>query len=471
MAYKNQYDQYVKEMLDGMDAYSVSITGRDEHPNLEKASEASIQNFTDWADPWNPLFNDEEYAKTTKYGGIIATPMYQDAITTKIYFPHLPAEGGFMYHNFVGEDWWNLHEVHYDDTFTVTHSPTPWEDITVDGEDTFSEFLFHFNVADAFNQNGQVIASVDSMMDVSILKERLNAVADSLPYEDHYYTDEEWDYINRIIDGEVIRGATPRYWEDVQPMEEIPPCTIGPTTRWDMVAFCAARQELLFHPMRVWRHSTNMMLMKDEFNVSHMDVEWHNSDKQAAIMGDPRSFNYGASGRTQMARLVTNWMGDDGELRAFKWRHLKRTYTGECLIVQGRVVGKRITDDGEYVVDLDVWMDNPVRGNVSESALATVVLPVKDPSDPDLASQCFDVSKKITLPLGTKVRIKDRTDLFPTGYPLANAEGEVCHVYPWQRTSANSYGNYICVDIKKCDTVLGTGTKLFVKEENVEVME
>ncbi len=470
MAYKNQYNEYVKQMLDGMDDYSKGIVGLDEHPHTAKASEASIRNFTDWADPWNPIFNDDEYAKNARYGGIIATPMYQDAITTAVYFPQLPAEGGFMYHNFAGEDWWNLHEVHFDDTFTVMHYAADWEDITIDGEDTVNEFLFHFNVADAINQDGKVVASVDSMMDVAVIGERLNAVAASLPYEDHYYTDKEWDYINRIIDEEEIRGANPRYWEDVQTMEDVPPCTIGPTTRWDMVAFCAARQELAFHPMRVWRQNPNMMLMRDEFNVTHMDVEWHICNKQAAIMGDPRSFNYGGSGRTQMARLVTNWMGDDGELRGFKWRHLKRTYMGECLIVKGRVVAKRITEDGEYVVDLDVWMDNPVRGNISESALATVVLPVRDPDNPDLNSLCFDVSKERTLPLGTKVRIKDRTDLFPTGYPLANAEGEICIVYPWQRTAANSYGNYICVDIQKCGTVLGTGTKLFVKEENVDVI-
>ncbi len=471
MAYKNQYNEYVQKMVDGMTAYSESSSGLDEHPHTPVAAEVSIRNYTDWADPWNPIFNDEEYAKKTKYGGVIATPMYQDAITTGLYFPQLQPEGGFMYHNFVGEDWWNLHEVHFGDRFTVMHHPLEWVDITIDGEDTLQEFTWEFNKADGINQDGKIVASVCSIMDVAVLPEMRNAVADALGYTDHYYTDEEWDYINNIIANEEIRGAVPRYWEDVQPMEELVPCTIGPTTRWDMVAFCAARQELSFHPMRVWRSATNMMLIKDKYNVTHMDVEWHNSNEQAKIMGDPRSFNYGGSARTQMARVVTNWMGDDGEIREFKWRHLKRTYVGECLIQRGRVIGKRITDDGEYVVDLDLWLDNPVRGNVSESALATVVLPVKNPDDPDLASMCFDVSKKRTLPLGTKVRIKDRDDLFPTGYPLANAEGVICHTFPWERTPFNSYGNYVCVNIQKCDTKLCTGNELFVKEENLEVIE
>lgn len=470
MAYKGQYNEHVKKMLDGMDAYSRNTTGLDEHPHTPVASEASIRSFTSWADPWNPLFNDADYAAKTKYGGIIATPMYQDAITTGLYFPQLPAEGGFMYHNFAGEDWDNLHAVHFDDRFTVEHKPLVWEDITVDGEDTVQEFLFPFNVADGINQDGKIAASVTSVMDVAILPGRLDNVADSLPYENHYYTDEEWDFLNGIMKNEVIRGAEKRYWEDVQLGDELQPTTIGPTTRWDMVAFTGARQELPFHPMRVFRENTNMMLLKDKYNVPHLDVEWHTSNEQARILGDPRAFNYGGSSRTQLARLITNWMGDDGEIRAFKWRHLKRTYMGECLIAKGRVVGKRIVN-GEYVVDLDVWLDNPVRGNVSESGFATVVLPVRNPGAPDLESMVISNEPKRTLKLGDKVRIKDRSDLFPTGYPLANAEAVVSEAYPWERSSFNSYGDYICVDIKKCDTVLCTGTKLFIKEENLERMD
>lgn len=42
-------------------------------------------------DPWNPLFNDEEYAKKTKYGSLIAIPCWKEPGAM---FPMLPMNYG-----------------------------------------------------------------------------------------------------------------------------------------------------------------------------------------------------------------------------------------------------------------------------------------------------------------------------------------------------------------------------------------
>ena len=69
--------------------------------------------------------------------------------------------------------------------------------------------------------------------------------------------------------------------------------------------------------------------------------------------------------------------------------------------------------------------------------------------------------------LGDRVRIKDRNDCFPTGYPLANAEGEVIYLYPWREVFSD-FKEYISVRIDKADVALTMGNVLMFRAENLE---
>jgi acyl dehydratase len=92
----------------------------------------------------------------------------------------------------------------------------------------------------------------------------------------------------------------------------------------------------------------------------------------ALFNGEPHAFHFGAFARQVMVRLATNWMGDDGFLREYKWRHLKRTAIGDTLIGKGKVINKYIKN-GEHLVDLEIYLEN-LRGNITEAALATISL-------------------------------------------------------------------------------------------------
>jgi len=69
--------------------------------------------------------------------------------------------------------------------------------------------------------------------------------------------------------------------------------------------------------------------------------------------------------------------------------------------------------------------------------------------------------------LGDKVRIKDRQDGFPTGYPLANAEGQVICLYPWREVFAD-FEQYVSVRIDKASGPLTMGNVLMFRAENLE---
>ena len=74
-----------------------------------------------------------------------------------------------------------------------------------------------------------------------------------------------------------------------------------------------------------------------------------------------------------LGRLITNWMGDDGFLRRFNYMKLANTPLGDTVIGRGKVIKKYVDANGDYLVDLDVWMET-IRGYVSNAVAVTVSL-------------------------------------------------------------------------------------------------
>ena len=105
-------------------------------------------------------------------------------------------------------------------------------------------------------------------------------------------------------------------------------------------------------------------------------LERHFLDSAALLEGKPRGFLFAVMSRGVLARLITSWMGDDAFMKKFHWRHIALTPIGDALIAKGKAVNKRV-ENGEYLVDLEVWLDN-MRGNIPEVAVATVSLLSKD---------------------------------------------------------------------------------------------
>ena len=160
--------------------------------------------------------------------------------------------------------------------------------------------------------------------------------------------------------------------------------SVGPTTVWDMITFFAGIQELPLFPSREMRKRAPELFffIDPATGVSHADVEWHFIDGNARFRGQRHAFHFGNFARQTMARLVSNWMGDDGFLKGFKWRHLARTAIGDSLIGRGKVVNK-YKENGEHLVDLEVYLEN-LRGNITEAAVATISLFSKEAANPRL---------------------------------------------------------------------------------------
>jgi acyl dehydratase len=194
----------------------------------------------------------------------------------------------------------------------------------------------------------------------------------------HVWSDEELEALLADIDLERVRGAEDLRWDDVLPGETLPHVVKGPLSGSEVICFWQgwggsyraaseiAHKYIRKHPKvnvpdRVGRFP--------EFpGRVHIDPDF------ARECGFPDAYDIGAQRASWVASAVTNWMGDNALLKHFGFRLLRLNIIGDATWVTGSVVGKRIDDDGQRVIDLVLSGKNQ-RGEETISATATVVPP------------------------------------------------------------------------------------------------
>ena len=374
MAIRGVYNEAEKKMLSAWEKLGEGIVGWKKSLRMPVATETSIRNFANAADPWNPLWRDKKYAENTQWCGIIAPPFYLDANAQWPLFPPVPPDCGIFSGGWTGEDWEVFKQVHENDRFKVWHRKPTFIDLTDKDGHGPRKFGAIIHDCSIFNQRDELITNFKLYLDFSITP----APTEQDLREEYTYTKEELEYIDRLYEGEEIRGAKVRWWEDVKVGEELKPVVYGPTTLWDEIVYTIGRPEMDLLPVMALTKMSLLpaeMLMPDPVTgVTHHPLEFiHYVSKKGAMRP---AVNYGISTRQLMARCLTNWMGDDGFIKKFHWRHLGGFLIGDTGIGHGKVVGKRV-ENGEHLVDLSLWMDT-LRGDTSFPAVATISLLSKE---------------------------------------------------------------------------------------------
>ncbi|MCD8152937.1 MAG: MaoC family dehydratase N-terminal domain-containing protein [Clostridiales bacterium] len=461
------YNKVEQEFVDTIRNVVNKEVAKNSMVNISEATRDAILNYSEWADPWNPLYSDPEYAKNTSYGKLPAPPHFLEVVNSLTVWPPHPAEG-FMDHDYAGDYMEYKKPILVGDTFTLTREENLLEEISEELDDENRHFAFTSNRSHVMNQTGEEIGFSEQLVSLTLREKPSEMDLDKFPFGDHVYTQEEWEYINQVIANEKIRGSETRYWEDVQLNEELPAVTIGPTTIWDMVAFFAARHEVPFHPSRFFRNLPNADVIADErTNNTFVPFCWHFNNDRAKPLGFPRAFNFGGSAAAQLMRLATNWCGDDGRIKILNWRHVLRTPHGDCTVGYGKVI-RKYEKDGEYLVDVLAFLLNQCRGNLSEVATITIALPARSGAK-DLEKQFGEIDVAGDFRRGDKVKIARIPKYhFPTGYPLEGAEGVVEPKFSWQAADFHRFGGYTSIQITKCDQPLTLSDRVMVPTELLE---
>ncbi|MBK7249409.1 MAG: hypothetical protein IPI06_00380 [Gammaproteobacteria bacterium] len=136
------------------------------------------------------------------------------------------------------------------------------------------------------------------------------------------------------------------WYEDVRVGEEIPSISIGP----------------LSHTMFLFIASSH-----HDWYPGHHDVEY------AREQGLPDIFMNATWQHGLLQRLVCGWAGPNSIPRKIKYRMGRPVVRYDTVTGRGVVTGKRI-ENGEHLVDLDVWLDKQ-DAEKATTGWATVVLP------------------------------------------------------------------------------------------------
>jgi acyl dehydratase len=192
------------------------------------------------------------------------------------------------------------------------------------------------------------------------------------------YSPEQLAEIDRVYEGEAVRGAALRRWESVRVGEDLGTIAKGPLTLTDMITYHigigwggyggGTGKVAYKNRKRVPRfYPPNELGVPDSAQRCHWEDAW------AQHMGHPAAYDYGAMRTNWMVHLITNWMGDDAWLWKLSAAVTRFNYLGDAHMVSGSVTALR-RDGANAVAEVRVEGRNQ-RDEVTCWATATVLLP------------------------------------------------------------------------------------------------
>lgn len=195
------------------------------------------------------------------------------------------------------------------------------------------------------------------------------------------YTDEDLAEIDAAYDAETRRGAQTRYFEDVQIGEQLQPRVKGPLVVTDLIVWHLGWGMQLTPPgsfalARRIRRKAPGLYPPNARNIPDTVQRLHWDPVRANELGIPMNYDYGAMRETWLTHAITDWMGDDGWLFKLRCEHRKFNYIGDTTWVRGTVVDK-VQVDGRNEVHLEVSCTNQ-RGERSTPGTAVVLLPTRN---------------------------------------------------------------------------------------------
>jgi acyl dehydratase len=328
----------------------------------------------------NPLFNDPEYARGTRWGGLIAPPTYLYSCTSGGPPPGasesvdtddlLPGVLGL---------WASDHWTWYGPTragmeLSATAELHAMEQLPDNGRGPRARQVDRHS----FYGDGQLLAVCDK----TIMRfEKSDSVNHRrmAEYTVPHYTEAERAEIAAQYEAEYRqrRGASRPDGAAVEPGASLGRLVKGPLTLTNVVGWLLGWGSFMCQAHRrqysyVQEHPGARLLdaaagIEDVIEAPHLNSEL------ARTTGMPAAYDFGGQRVSWLAHLVTDWCGDDGFLTELTVDILRPNYLGDTTWIGGTVLGTTPTDDG-WQVSCGLTAVNQ-RGETTARGTATVLLP------------------------------------------------------------------------------------------------
>jgi acyl dehydratase len=342
-------------------------------PWCHEATRDNIRHYAHGIGDDNPLWCEPAYAAATRHGGIVAPPSFLFACSRIVsgYVGGLPG----VHAMWAGADWtWHRPVRRNEEIATRAHLKALVEHQTRFAGRAIQQ-VYH---VDFHGDDGDLVAEADSWCfrtDRDEARER-GRKYDLEKAAPRRYTAEELETFFDLYAAEEVRGAEPRYWEDVGVGDALRPMAKGPMTVTGFIAYAQGWGGLYIRANKLaWRQvrAHPGLGIPNRFGIPDCPERVHWEEEFARMVGVPGAYDYGPERCSWLTHHLTNWMGDDGFLRRAACKIRRHNPAGDLLVLKAKVTAKRV-EDGRHLVDIAQEARNQ-DGELSAEGEATVELP------------------------------------------------------------------------------------------------
>jgi acyl dehydratase len=351
----------------------VPITDTIEPWNYE-ATRDGIRHYAHGIGDDNPLWCDPAYAEKTSFGTIVALPSFLFT-TSRIISGYVGGLAG-THAMWAGADWtWHKPVLRNDTISTEAHLKDLIEHQTRFAGRSFQQ-VYHVNF---FNQHGDLVAEADSWCfrtDRDHAREVGTKYTEARERGEKVYSEEELQKLYDLYRNEEVRGATPRYWEDVTVGDKLPTMLKGPMTVTGFIGYAQGWGGLYIRTNKLAFQMFDKhpgLGIKNRFGIPDCPERVHWDQDFALMVGAPGAYDYGPERCSWLTHYATNWMGDAGFLRKAKSQIRRHNPEGDVVLIDGTVTAKSV-ENGQHLVEI-TQKARTYNDETSATGVAVVQLP------------------------------------------------------------------------------------------------
>jgi len=332
----------------------------------------------------NPLYSNVPYAKNTRWKSVIAPPMFMITMGREVSGPLPPGlrartkgalSGISMYQS--GYEFEFSRAIYQGDELEKRSGICSVEE----KRSEFSGRSVHIKHQSAYtNQRGEHAGLYRHLL---VYSERATAAEKGkyMSIRPARYGPEQVKAIDEAYGREYVRGARPRWWEDVKEKESLPVMVRGPLTMVDIIGFHIAiglgnfntfpgRLDYLKRRQMPRFYVPGRYGFPEAVQRMHWDEDW------ARRIGLPMAYDYGMMRAAYAIQYVTNWMGDDAWLWKVDIEVRRFNFHGDIQWFHG-TVARKVKDGAHRCVEIDLGAENQ-RGETTTVGSARLILPSRE---------------------------------------------------------------------------------------------
>ncbi|WP_051416258.1 MaoC family dehydratase N-terminal domain-containing protein [Paracoccus sp. J55] len=346
----------------------------------------AIRQLAECTGDMNPLYNDEDHARASRWGAPVAQPGFEwstgydrnPIVSEDLYRrTHKALRGVQLYHSgaeyvyyapitegtrlYKSEVLANVteKESRFANRSVLVDNETCWWDAEDRVHVTSNRWFVH---AERRNLSAEEKAEKRAKPKVEL----------------GHYNDDAIAEIEAAYDAEYIRGTDTLYLEDVTIGQELPRMVKGPLTITDMINIHMGAGWLTYGnpPYRLAYENRKRLrgfYSRNESNYWDTVQRVHWDPELARKVGVPHVYDIGPMRFFMICHYVSNWAGDDAFVHRIRYELRNFNYMGDVTWLTARIADARVDDKLGPLVELEITGTNQ-RGETNINAKATILV-------------------------------------------------------------------------------------------------